>query len=103
MMSIRLCHPALLRNYFFRLKSPVSIQPEINQPVLPCLPLQPSPCVPTLRLNLRLSVKNTSLPPSAAEANRESEKARRETEALLSPPKAKRYSRGEFVAWIDEA
>ena len=30
MMSIRLCLPTLLRNYFFRLKSPVSIQPEIN-------------------------------------------------------------------------
>lgn len=54
MMSIRLCLSALLRNYFFRLKSPVSIQPEINQPVLPCLPLQPSPCVPTLRMNYRV-------------------------------------------------
>ena len=67
------------------------------------------PTTATVPLRTNSAVKpaslreNTSLPPSAAEANRESEKARRETEALLSPPKAKRYSRGEFVAWIDEA
>ena len=52
---------------------------------------------------IRQSLRERRLPfqPSVAPAEWENETARRKTDAILSNPKAERFSRDEFAQWIE--
>lgn len=92
MTDIQFYLATFLQNHSFRLSSPIITDTET-------VTLRTNPTIkPAARREECLP-----LPPSAAEAEQKNEKARQETEALLHDPKAKRYSRDEFVQWVDEA